>query len=51
MTDWKLVIGIILLIVALVGFIVMMSILEGRSRRERGLPKKEKKTGKSRHEK
>lgn len=47
MTDWKTVAGIVLLIVAIVGFILLMSIFDSRSRRERGLPKKKRK----RHEK
>lgn len=43
MTDWKTVAGVVLLLVAVVGFIVMMNLFDGMSRRERGLPRKEKK--------
>jgi uncharacterized integral membrane protein len=51
-SQWETVAGVALLIIAVVGFIAMMSILDGRSRRERGLPKKEKRIrGRRRHEK
>lgn len=43
MTDWKTVAGVVLLLVAVIGFIVMMNLFDGMSRRERGLPRKEKK--------
>jgi len=41
--QWETVAGVILMLVAVVGFIVVMNIFDSSSRRERGLPKKKRK--------
>lgn len=40
--QWKTAIGVILLVVFIIGVIAVANIFDSRSRRERGLPKRER---------
>lgn len=41
--EWETVTGVILMLIAIVGFIVLMSKVDSGSRRERGLPRRKRK--------